>query len=772
MNRIYLIIAITALFFIGLQAEDESWKLYETTGVAVVEITVDPLAVEWMYNNVWSDSMHNATVHFSNEFIDETIIDVGFRLRGNTSRIAMKKSFKLSFNTFVAGRQFYDVEKLNLNGEHNDPSIIRSKLCWDGYNNIGQISSRASYAAVYINGEYYGLYISVEHIDDEFLNKNFADDSGNLWKCHYPARLNYLGDNPDMYKLEQDGRRVYELKTNTEEDDYTQLARMINLLSNTPEDNIHDSLETHIDIASVLKYAAVDVITGSWDDYWYGKSNFYIYHEPTKDKFYVIPFDYDNTYGVDWQGIDWTERDIYTFKHPDANRPLIDRFMEIPEYKNLYSHFLQYFRNNAFELSNMDSEIEEMKAAITDYALADYYRTLDYGFDADDFHMSYSLEHYQNQHIKNGLREFIHLRNASIDQQIDYEYSGPIIYKANYLAMNTEPPVTLYFYASIFSNIALQDTEIEFYPEDSQEPQVTNLSYMPIAETDMVDRHDNYEGSLEIAEDITYGSFRIKATSQNGITAYYPSTGSFPIEITNVAPGSIFINEVLAKNESVNQDNTGEYDDWLELYNPTDEQKDLTGFFLTDNPDNPTKWQFPYGSIVYPGDFLLIWCDEDEGTYHTNFKLSGNGEYVALIHPNGSSVIDSFVFPEQTTDVSYGRIPDGSSEFGFMQPSPAGANNPADAGEEELQITNYELRNYPNPFNPTTTIYFGTTILHESAHIEIYNTKGQLVEELGVRNLELGINKVIWNASEFASGVYFYRLNVADSPIKKMALIK
>ena len=138
MNRIYLIIAITALFFIGLQAEDESWKLYETTGVAVVEITVDPLAVEWMYNNVWSDSMHNATVHFSNEFIDETIIDVGFRLRGNTSRIAQKKSFKLSYNTFVPGRQFYDVDKINLNGEHNDPSIIRSKICWDNYELIGQ----------------------------------------------------------------------------------------------------------------------------------------------------------------------------------------------------------------------------------------------------------------------------------------------------------------------------------------------------------------------------------------------------------------------------------------------------------------------------------------------------------------------------------------------------------------------------------------------------------------------------------------------------------
>ena len=112
--------------------------------------------------------------------INETVDSIGFRLRGNTSREAAKKSFKVSFNTFVSGREFYGVDKLNLNGEHNDPSIIRSKLCFDHYKTIGMTATRANHVEVYINGQYYGLYISVEHIDDEFLNKNFGDDTGNL----------------------------------------------------------------------------------------------------------------------------------------------------------------------------------------------------------------------------------------------------------------------------------------------------------------------------------------------------------------------------------------------------------------------------------------------------------------------------------------------------------------------------------------------------------------------------------------------------------------
>ena len=793
MKTLFGIILFLTFFFTSLHS-DESWKIYEADDVATIEITVEPEALDWMYQNVWSDSMHVASVHFSNAYINETIQDVGFRLRGNTSRIAQKKSFKLSYNTFVPGRQFYDVDKINLNGEHNDPSIIRSKICWDNYGLIGQKSSRASYAAVYVNDEYYGLYISVEHIDDEFLSKNFADDSGNLWKCHYPARLTFLGSNPELYKLEQNGRRIYELKTNTEDDDYSQLARLIDVINNTNSADIADSLETMINAQSVLKYLAADVLTGSWDDYWYGKSNYYIYHEPTEDRFYVIPFDYDNTFGVDWQGIDWTERDIYVFKHPDADRPLADRFLEIQEYKNLYSHFLEFYRNNAFELTNLETNIDNIKSMITDYAEADVYRTLDYGFTISDFHNSYTDQHYENQHVKRGLKEFINLRNTNLDQQIEYEYSGPIIYIADYYPKAPAMQDTIYINASVFNNNPLQSVSIEFFAEDDEQPIEFEMTYTPTAGTYLVEENDNYEGSVPFPEDVIYGSFRIKAVTENGITAYYPNTANILIEPVTSGIMEVAVNEVLAKNESVNQDSAGDYDDWLELYNYTSEQINLTGAFLTDNEDNLTKWEFPYGSIIYPGDFMLIWCDEDQGQgpYHTNFKLSGQGEFVGLVHPNGSTIIDSFTFPEQSYDISYGRTPDGGSEFGFMQPTPDGANNPADV-EDNIQysIENIKLYNYPNPFNPETTIYFSISIEpNQQISINIYNIKGQIVDILpvslsgveGVTNDSASrpsttlrmtqAGSVIWDASKYSSGIYLFKFSIANSPIKKMILLK
>ena len=127
---------------------------------------IDWESIDWMYDNVESDSMFMASIHFSNIYINETLDSVGFRLRGNTSRHANKKSFKIDFNYFVEDRYFYDVEKLNLNGEHNDPSIVRSKLAWDYFQEIGMVSSRASHVMLYINCVYFGLYISVEHIDE------------------------------------------------------------------------------------------------------------------------------------------------------------------------------------------------------------------------------------------------------------------------------------------------------------------------------------------------------------------------------------------------------------------------------------------------------------------------------------------------------------------------------------------------------------------------------------------------------------------------------
>ncbi|MCK5050216.1 MAG: PKD domain-containing protein [Candidatus Cloacimonetes bacterium] len=95
------------------------------------------------------------------------------------------------------------------------------------------------------------------------------------------------------------------------------------------------------------------------------------------------------------------------------------------------------------------------------------------------------------------------------------------------------------------------------------------------------------------------------------------------------------------------------------------------------------------------------------------------------------------------------------------------------ADNYELEIRNYKLNNYPNPFNPNTTISFEFSNeqnqQNEQLQIEIYNVKGQKVDELAINHQQTAVS---WNAESMPSGIYLYRLSIKDSPINKMLLLK
>ena len=682
--KIFFVQPLFALFiFSVLVYADDSWMLYDDTEVDVVEITIDPEDLDWIYDNVESDSLHPAVVHYSNEWFDETIDSVGFRLRGNTARTSAKKSFKLDFNHFVPGRDFYGMEKINLNGEHNDPSIIRSKLCWDLFHDIGVISSRATHIAVYINGDYYGLYISVEHVDDEFLAKNYADDNGNLWKCLWPADLTYRGDDSADYHPYYDEERPYNLKTNEDEYDYSQLARLIKIVNQTPDETFPDSLEAVFHVEEVLKYFAMNVLVGGWDDYWFLMNNYYLYHEPNEDRFHWIPFDYDNSFGVDWFSIDWTATNPYEFPIIDGGpRPLAERLMDNNQYRDLYSHFLQYFLENVYPLSFWENHIDTLYSLIYPWAEIDVYRTFDYGFTLDDFTQSYSSEHYENQHVKRGIREFVNLRVNSFTGVLQYTGAPPIVYDIAWEPKNPQPEDSIHVTISAFGSNGVENVIIHYY--DAPIPDYTEypMEFNPVPNTKLVEESDRWTGMIPPLGSGMTGYFEIYVEDGNGQGAVFPRHEKITLQTPGLPTDELVINEFLAKNDETNMDEAGEYDDWIEIYNTSGEDIDLSGMYLTDKSDNLTKWQFPYGGVMLEaGGYLLVWCDEDQeqGDLHTNFKLTTEGEFIALTAEDGVTITDSITFGQQSADVSFGRMPDGSDQWMFLdEPSPGVANSTGD----------------------------------------------------------------------------------------------
>lgn len=770
------------ILFSSLIIADDSWMVYDDSSVARVDIYVDPLALEWMYDydNVESDSLHMAYIYYQNEYINDTLEQVGFRLRGNTSRTSQKKSFKLDFNHFVSGRDFYGLEKINLNGEHNDVSIIRSKLSWDIFNSIGMVATRANHIEVYINDTYYGLYISVEHIDDTFLSRNFDNGSGNLWKCLWPANLGYRGSNPSDYHPWVDDNRPYDLKTNDDEYDFTQLARLIHIINNDP-----DSLEHVLDVSEFIKYLAINILTGGWDDYRSLQNNFYLYHQPNIGRFLLIPYDYDNTFGVDWFSVDWDNIDPYSYYLiADTDRPLADIIFDNEHYRNLFSRYLQFYIDHVFNIDEWGEWIDNTKDMIYSSAYYDTYRTLDYGFTYNDFINSFSASNYTNQHIKTGLKEFIINRVSSLENQITFSDGNPLVYK---YWIEPEIPLagdSITIHAAAYGYPDIQNINLIVHNFTNGTYDSYSMNYEPVLNTSSPEELEDH-WVITIPPILNVGNIGIRFLSTNteGVTGVSPQIGEWMIRIPSSSiTENIFINEFLAKNNTVNVDEFSENDDWLELYNNSSDTINLHNHYLSDDLDNLTKWKFSDNDIlVAPNDYLLIWCDNDEsqGVLHTNFKLSSSGEFIALTNPDGQTIIDTLFFGTQIEDVSFGRFPDGSSQWIEMSPTPGSSNIEGLSTNNSLMIPiQYFLYpNYPNPFNPITSFVYDLPS-QSQVKISIYNTLGHEIKTLVNREQNYGSYTIHWDGNDkygnkVSSGVYLYHLNANSfNQTRRMILLK
>ncbi len=151
----------------------------------------------------------------------------------------------------------------------------------------------------------------------------------------------------------------------------------------------------------------------------------------------------------------------------------------------------------------------------------------------------------------------------------------------------------------------------------------------------------------------------------------------------------LIISEFMAANVSVITDRYREYSDWIEIYNPTDQDVALEGWSLTDDPDLLDKWEFPEASVAAHETLLVFASGRGRSTssqFHTNFKLAPEGEYLALVRPDGTVAHEyGPEYADQRGDVSYGVVFDEQgprpTEFQyFPAPTPGATNGPGVTG--------------------------------------------------------------------------------------------
>jgi hypothetical protein len=297
------------------------------------------------------------------------------------------------------------------------------------------------------------------------------------------------------------------------------------------------------------------------------------------------------------------------------------------------------------------------------------------------------------------------------------------------------PSQPLSLTANGFGNVHLNGYQIRSaFPLPSISQFTATLSLIGSGESTTLDWQLTDAESAQIDNGI--GS--INATSGNAMvspttTTTYTLTasnrgGSITSEITvgvDVAILSPVLNEFLASNDRDFADEDGNFSDWVEVYNPNSFAIDLAGYHLTSNSDNLTEWTFPAGTMLNGDSYLIVFASgTNRGLpeLHTNFKISASGGYLALIAPDGSTVINAFgSYPSQRRDISYGSS-------GYLAPPTSGETN-GSASVGFVDDTSFDVDRgfYDTPFivNIATTTP-GATLVYTTDGTEPTLSNGTL----------------------------------------------
>lgn len=299
-----LALVVFAFLVFGVASrEDAEAKEYPYLDNLFAEGVVNEINIE-ISEEDWADLVENPleeTYYAVDVTINgETLSNVALRTKGNNTLTSVassdsdRYSFKIDFDYFNDGENYYGLKKLNLNNNYGDASYMREYISYRIMGEMGIPVPATSYTHITINGEEWGLYLAVEPIDEVFLERTFGDSTGDLYKPDGTgADLVYRGDDMSEYP-------GLVLKTNEETSDGSAILDLMKALESG------EGLEDVLDVDEVLCYLAANVALANYDSYLGNTThNYYLYEQD--GRFSIVPWDYNYSFG----GFGGGEVDIY-----------------------------------------------------------------------------------------------------------------------------------------------------------------------------------------------------------------------------------------------------------------------------------------------------------------------------------------------------------------------------------------------------------------------------------------------------------------------------
>ncbi|WP_341219393.1 CotH kinase family protein [uncultured Pseudoalteromonas sp.] len=375
---------------------------FTPTAVNTLSITISDENWQDILDNPLDEEYHETAITFNGVTLDSVAIRTkgGSSLRSVANSSSDRYSFKVDINEYVSGQKFFGLKKFTLQNSFNDPSYMREVIAYELMDEMGVPTPEHAYVNFYVNGELFGLYLMVEAVDGEFIEKHFANSNGDLYKPD--------GTGSDLLWLGDDIQSYTDINLQTNEDT-TDNGAFINFVESL------DKGETSaIDIDTLLRYMSVSTSLSNLDSY-HGPlaHNYYIYDDD--GVFSILPWDFNESFGtfaMDCNGVD--VRELYIDEPVSgalSERPLIANVFAEQSNLDTYHSYLTQLINGSLSSNTFNARVNKIADLIREHVQKD--PTSFYGSTYFEQNLTSTTGQFY------GLTSFMQYRVANMVAQLD-----------------------------------------------------------------------------------------------------------------------------------------------------------------------------------------------------------------------------------------------------------------------------------------------------------------------------------------------------------------
>ena len=744
---------LTSLFLL-IATMSFGQEFYDLNTIQTIEITFAQTNWDQLLDNAYAttgDYILAESVTINGEVFDS----VGVKYKGNSTYQSnqVKNPFHIELDTYK-DHQLEAYTDIKLSNVAKDPSFLREVL---SYQILRQYMDAplSNYANVFVNGNLIGLYSNSEAVSKKFVNSRFYSKKNTFVKCNPPAGAGpQSNDFPNLVYLGSDSSAYYDAYELKSDYGWEELINLCDDLAN----NINN-IEEILDVDKALWMLAFNNVMVNLDSYSGGfKQNYYLYRDDY-GRFLSVVWDLNESIGrFSMAGGTGNNLNSTTAKQQmdhllhinDADFPLIQKLLSVPTYKRMYLAHMKTMLLENFDNDSYIATAEALQTLIDADVQADNNKFFTYANFTSNLNSDINGGPGPGGGATPGITNLMDGRNDYLLGLSDFTQTDPTI--SSITTSNSSPIIN----ETIVITSAIMDAD------DVTFGYRTELG-APFTKLEMFDDGAHNDGA---AGDGVYGT---DLTITNAFVQYYiyaenNNAGKFSPQraqyeyytltatTTNPTVGDLVINEFMASNDVTVADQDGEFDDWIEFYNNSSTTIDLEGYYLSDDANDLQKWAFLPGAIIEGNSYAIVWADNDETQtgLHASFKLSASAESIFLSKTDGT-IVDEVSYVNQTSDISYGRIPNGTGNFQTMSPT-FNSENMGVTSISNTPLETFNLKATPNPANDHFFLEIDGNE-GEELNISVYNLNGIVIFQDVISK-----NKFI-HTHDWAAGMYIVRVD-------------